>query len=150
MAEKFPRVALGLRAGTADRALRLLVGRLGIPVAGVWILRTSGRRSGRVHEVPVIPVALDGGEHLVAPRGSTDWMRNLVAAGHGELRRGRTRRAVSAEPLGEEERVPVLCAYITANRRLNGRFFDVPGEATTDDVRRIARRHPVVRLRSGG
>ena len=44
----------------------------------------------------------------------------------------------------------MLRAYITANRRLNGRFFDVPGEVTTDDVRRIAGRHPVVRLRPGG
>ena len=142
-----PRVALGLPAGTANRILEVAVGRLGLPVAGVWILRTRGRRSGRVHDVPVIPLTLDGDRYLVAPRGSTDWMRNLTAAGTGELRRGRTRLAVSSEAIAEGERVAVLSAYIRANRRRNGRFFDVPADFTPGDVARIAGRHPAVRLR---
>lgn len=145
MAER-PRVALGLRAGAANRLLGVLVGRIGLPVAGVWILRTRGRRTGRVHDVPVIPIALDGGDYLVAPRGSTDWMRNLLAGG-GELRRGRTRRPVAPEAIGGEERVAILSAYVRANRRRNGRFFALPDPFTADDVRRIAGRHPVVRLR---
>lgn len=149
MAER-PRVALGLPAGAADHLLELLVGRLGLPLAGVWILRTRGRRSGRLHDVPVIPLALDGHRYLVAPRGATDWMRNLLAAGDGELLRGRRRLAVTPEPIGGGERVAVLCAYVRANRRRNGRFFDVPEEFTPDDVRRVADRHPVVRLRPRG
>lgn len=146
MAER-PRVALGLRAGAANRLLELLVGRLGLPVAGVWILRTRGRRSGRLRDVPVIPLTLDGDRYLVAPRGATDWMRNLLAAGQGELIRGRRRVAVSPEPVDGEQRVAVLSDYIRANRRRNGRFFEVPGTFTAGDVRRIADRHPVVRLR---
>lgn len=142
-----PRVGLGvLRAGAANRLLLVLVGRLGLPVAGVWVLRTRGRRTGRIHEVPVIPVAVDGAEHLVAPRGMTDWTRNLLAGG-GELRRGRTVRRVAAEVVDGEPRVRVLAAYVTANRRRNGRFFDLPERFTAEDVRRIAGRHPVVRLR---
>ena len=148
MAER-PRVALGLPAGAANHLLELVVGRLGVPVAGVWILRTRGRRTGRLHDVPVSPVRLDGDDYLVAPRGSTDWMRNLVAGG-GELRRGRTRRAVTPEPIEGEERVAVICDYIRANRRRNGRFFAVPDPFTPDDVRAIAGRHPVVRLLPGG
>lgn len=142
-----PRVAGGLlRAGGANRLLLVLVGRLGLPLAGVWVLRTRGRRTGRVHEVPVIPVRVAGAEHLVAPRGTTDWVRNLRAGG-GELRRGRTVRAVTAVPLDEAGRVPVIAAYVTANRRRNGRFFDLPERFTEADVRRIAARHPVLRLR---
>lgn len=145
MAER-PRVGFGLRAGAANRVLLVLVGRIGLPLAGVWVLRTRGRRSGRIHEVPVIPIRVSGSDHLVAPRGMTDWMRNLLAAGGGELRRGRRIREVVAEPLEGEERVAVLAAYIRANRRRNGRFFDVPADVTDDDVRRIAAGHPVVRL----
>jgi len=141
-----PRVAFGLRAGAANRLLLFLVGRLGLPVAGVWVLGTRGRRSGRIHEVPVIPLRVSGSDHLVAPRGMTDWMANLLAAGGGRLRRGTRIREVLAEPLEGEERVAVLAAYIRANRRRNGRFFDVPAEFSDDDVRRIAAAHPVVRL----
>ena len=142
-----PRVALGLPAGAANRMLGIVVGRLGLPVAGVWILRTRGRRTGRVHDVPVIPTILDGDRYLVAPRGATDWMRNLTAAGAGELRRGRTVVPVSPEPVEGGERVAVLSAYIRANRRRNGRFFEISGDITPDAVARIAGRHPVVRLR---
>ncbi|MCC6829858.1 MAG: nitroreductase family deazaflavin-dependent oxidoreductase [Thermoleophilia bacterium] len=146
MSRDRPRVAGGLvPAGAANRVL-LAAGRLGLPVAGVWVLRTRGRRTGRVHEVPVIPVAVDGADHLVAPRGTTDWMRNLLAGG-GELRRGRRVRRVAAAAVDGEARVRVLTAYVTANRRRNGRFFDLPERFTADDVRHIAHRHPVVRLR---
>lgn len=148
MAER-PRVALGLPAGAANHLLELVVGRLGVPVAGVWILRTRGRRTGRLHDVPVIPLTLDGDRYLVAPRGATDWMRNLVAGG-GELRRGNRSLPVSPEPIEGEERVAILCAYIRANRRRNRRFFAVPDPFTPADVRAVAGRHPVVRLLPGG
>ena len=141
-----PRVAGGLlAAGAANRLLLLLVGRLGLPLGGVVVLRTRGRRTGRVHEVPVIPVAVGGADHLVAPRGTTDWVRNLLAGG-GELRRGRRVRPVRAVEVDGDDRIRVLTAYVTANRRRNGRFFDLPERFTEDDVRRIADRHPVVRL----
>jgi deazaflavin-dependent oxidoreductase (nitroreductase family) len=144
MAER-PRVGFGLRAGAANRLLLFLVGRLGLPLAGVWVLRTRGRRTGRVRQTPVIPVRLEGAEYLVAPRGRTDWMANLLAGG-GELRRGRRVREVTALALPERERVAPLMAYVRENRRRNGRFFDVPDPATRDDVARIAARHPVARL----
>lgn len=142
-----PRIAPGLRAGAANRVLGLAVGRLGLPVAGVWILRTRGRRTGRVHDVPVVPVVLDGERYLVAPRGATDWMRNLNAAGAGELRRGRTAVAVTPEPVEGGERVAVLAAYVRAHRRRIGGFFEIRSEVTAEAVTRIADRHPVVRLR---
>lgn len=141
-----PRVAGGLLpAGAANRVLLLLVGRLGLPLAGAWVLRTRGRRTGRAYDTPVIPVRAGGADYLVAPRGRTDWMANLLAGG-GELRRGRRTRRVTASPVPVEDRVAPLTEYLRANRRRNGRFFDVPDPASPADVARIAARHPVARL----
>jgi hypothetical protein len=53
---------------------------------------------------------------------------------------------VRAEEVPVEARPAVLGAYIRANRRLNGRFFDVPAHVTADDLRRIAPRHAVLRV----
>jgi len=58
---------------------------------GVATLTLVGRRTGETHKVPVIPVDVGGSRHLLPPYGGSDWVRNLRAAGKGELsRKGRT------------------------------------------------------------
>ena len=53
-------------------------------------LAVRGRRNGEWRRVPVNVLELDGQRYLVAPRGDTQWARNLRATGRGELRwRGR-------------------------------------------------------------
>ncbi|MEW6583039.1 MAG: nitroreductase/quinone reductase family protein, partial [Actinomycetota bacterium] len=61
----------GVPARALNRLVLLLVGRLGIPVPHVRILRTTGRRSGRPRETPVLVLTLAGRRYLVAPRGAT-------------------------------------------------------------------------------
>ena len=54
-------------------------------------LTVVGRRAPGARKVPVIPVEVGGSRYLVAPYGESDWVRNLRAAGSGELsRKGRT------------------------------------------------------------
>jgi deazaflavin-dependent oxidoreductase (nitroreductase family) len=141
-----PRVAGGFRAGALDGLLRVAVGRLGLPLMGVEILTTTGRRSGLPREVPVLPLDLDGARYLVAPRGTTAWSRNLRAGGPATLGRGRRRTPVRAEEVPAAGRPPVLAAYIRANRRLNGRFFDVGDPPADEELRRIAGHHAVLRI----
>ncbi len=52
-------------------------------------LRVCGRKTGHWRNVPVNVLDLNGEHYLVAPRGETDWVRNLRAAGSGQLRYGR-------------------------------------------------------------
>ena len=96
--------------------------RLGI--SGTQALTVAGRRTGKPRTVPVIPVVCDGATYLVSPRGETDWVRNLRAAGACKLGRQRRQRAMRATELPAGERPPVIGAY----RRVAGRavksFFD--------------------------
>src|SRR3954462_8703898 len=62
--------------------------RLGISVWGSRILRVRGRKSGEWRSNPVNLLTVDGHRYLVAPRGTTQWVRNLRAAGGGELALG--------------------------------------------------------------
>jgi hypothetical protein len=50
--------------------------------------------------------------YLVAPRGQTQWVRNLRVAGQGELRVGRRTETFRATELGDDEKVDVLRAYL--------------------------------------
>src|SRR6478672_10496953 len=71
-----------------NRAVRRLV-RMGISVWGARDLRLRGRKSGEIRSNVVNLLDLDGAQFIVAPRGTTEWVKNLRAAGGGELRVGR-------------------------------------------------------------
>ena len=65
--------------------------RLGISVLGSRVLEVTGRKSGQARRTPVNLLTLDGTEYLVAPRGETEWVRNVRAAdGHLALLVGRS------------------------------------------------------------
>ena len=74
-------------------------------------------------------------------------MRNLRAAGGGELRVGRRIEAFRAEEIATAEKNPVLRAYLKRWRWELGAFFagvraDSPEEAVTAE----ARKHPIFRI----
>ncbi|MFT3715437.1 MAG: nitroreductase/quinone reductase family protein [Gordonia sp. (in: high G+C Gram-positive bacteria)] len=61
----------------------------GVNLAGAQTLTVTGRISGNPHRIPVNPLTVDGRRFLVAPRGVTDWVRNVRVDPRAELRRGR-------------------------------------------------------------
>jgi deazaflavin-dependent oxidoreductase (nitroreductase family) len=121
--------------------------RLGIGVAGSQVLEVRGRRSGEWRATPVNPLEQDGRRYLVAPRGDTQWVRNLRASGEGRLRKGSRTTPFTAAELSDEEKLPVLRAYLKRWAWEVGAFFDgVGADAPDEDLRRIAPRHPVFRI----
>jgi deazaflavin-dependent oxidoreductase (nitroreductase family) len=120
---------------------------LGVSVWGSRVLRVRGRSSGEWREVPVNLLTLDGARYLVAPRGETQWVRNLRVAGGGELRLGRRTEAFRATEVPLDERPQVLRAYLKRWKAEVGVFFDgVAGDSPDDELRRIAPDHPVFRV----
>ncbi|MFT2604213.1 hypothetical protein ACMWQW_30570, partial [Escherichia coli] len=73
---------------------------------------------------PVNPLRVAGERYLVAPRGTTQWVRNLRAAGGGELRAGRAIEVFRAEEVSDAEKPPILRAYLVAWAWEVGRFFE--------------------------
>ena len=73
--------------------------RLGISPAGAETLAVRGRKSGQIRTNPVNPFEIGGRTYLLAPRGTTEWVRNLRAAGEGELRKGSRARRFRADEL---------------------------------------------------
>ena len=63
--------------------------RLGISVWGSRVLEVRGRKSGQPRRIPVNLLMVEGIRYLVAPRGQTQWVRNLRTAGEGQLLLGR-------------------------------------------------------------
>jgi hypothetical protein len=83
----------------------------------------------------------------VAPRGETQWVRNLRASGEGRLRKGRRIEEFTAIELPDDEKVLLLRAYLKKWAWEVGAFFQgVGADAPDDDLRRIAPLHPVFRI----
>jgi len=119
----------------------------GVSLMGSRILSVRGRRSGEPRRNIVNLLEFRGQRYLVAPRGQTQWVRNLRVAGEAELRLGRHTERVAATELRDEEKPELLRAYLKRWWFEVGRFFQGVGPKAPDaDLARIAPDHPVFRL----
>lgn len=136
--------------GFTDRLFNPLVAwltRRGVSLAGSRVLEVRGRTSGEWRATPVNPLALDDAEYLVAPRGHTQWVRNLRVAGTGRLRKGRRIEEFTAVELDDAEKPEVLRAYLAKWKWEVGAFFDGLDESATDDqLLVVAPGYPVFRI----
>lgn len=119
--------------------------RIGLSIWGSRVLEVRGRRSGEPRRTPVNLLTLDGTSYLVAPRGETQWVRNVRAArGQLDLLVGRRRTHYVATELRDEEKVPVLRAYLARWKAEVGVFFDgVSAKSDDAEIAAIAPKHPV-------
>jgi len=135
-----------------DRAFNAVVGWLtkrGISLAGSRVLAVRGRTSGEWRTTVVNLLTVGEHRYLVAPRGTTQWVRNLRAAGAGELRVGRRTEGFAAGELADDDKLVVLRAYLARWGWEVGRFFEgVTKHATDDELRAIAADFPVFEVRS--
>lgn len=124
-----------------------LLTRLGINVAGSRVLEVKGRKSGEWRRTPVNLLVFEGNRFLVAPRGHTQWVRNMRVSGGGRLLLGRRTEEFSATELPDDEKPPLLRAYLKKWKWEVGQFFDGVGpDAPEGELRRIAPDHPVFRI----
>ena len=128
---------------------RLVAGltRLGISIAGSRVLEVRGRKSGEWRQTPVNLLKFEGDRYLVAPRGHTQWVRNMRASGGGRLVLGRRTEDFTATELDDAEKPALLRAYLEKWKWEVGAFFDGVGpDAPEEELLRIAPDHPVFRI----
>jgi deazaflavin-dependent oxidoreductase (nitroreductase family) len=126
-----------------DRTLALLrriLRRIWLRVGLAAVLEVPGCRTGTPRQVTIIPSEVGGTLYLMSVYGESDWVRNLRAAGRGQLRRkGRTEAFCAIEVDGDErDRVLAACRAQAAK---------APKVFSRDlDQRRGAADHPTFRV----
>jgi deazaflavin-dependent oxidoreductase (nitroreductase family) len=135
---------------TKNVANRLVVAvtRAGISIVGSRVLEVRGRKSGQPRRVPVNVLTFEGRQYLVSARGEGEWVRNVRAAdGHLDLLLGSRRQHRKADEVPDDEKAPLLRAYLRRWKAEVGVFFDGIGPDSTDEeIQGIAHKHPVFRL----
>jgi deazaflavin-dependent oxidoreductase (nitroreductase family) len=122
--------------------------RRGISVYGSRVLYVRGRKSGELRSQPVNPLPHAGERYLVAPRGTTQWVRNIRAAnGEAELRVGRKVEPIRAIEVTDDDKPELLRAYLKKWAFESGVFFDgLTAKSTDEELRAAAPGYPVFRI----
>jgi deazaflavin-dependent oxidoreductase (nitroreductase family) len=124
-----------------------LLTKLGVSVLGSRVLFVRGRSSGEWRSTPVNLLTVDGVRYLVAPRGNTQWVRNLRVAGGGELRVGHRVEPFTATELPDGQKPMIIRAYLKRWKFEVGAFFQGVGpEAPDEKLLAIAPGYPVFRI----
>ena len=118
---------------------------LGVKLPGTYLLSIPGRKSGKIHTIPVRLIQKDGQRWLVAPYGQVNWVLNARAAGQVTLSPGRTPETVTIVELDPNESAPVLKEYLKQVPTVKP-YFDVTPESPLDAFEAEAPRHPVFRI----
>jgi deazaflavin-dependent oxidoreductase (nitroreductase family) len=149
MAERYERPGWFTK-NVFNRAVAVLT-RAGVSVWGSRVLEVRGRKTGEPRRTPVNLLTVDGSRYLVAPRGHTQWVRNLRARGEGRLLLGRRVEEFTAEEIADDDKPRILRPYLKRWKWEVGAFFGGVGpEASDDELRRIAPDHPTFRVSAAG
>jgi deazaflavin-dependent oxidoreductase (nitroreductase family) len=132
-----------------DRAINrffgLLVG-LGIGLSHNYLLQVRGRKTGRQYSTPVNLLEFRGKRFLVAPRGRTQWVRNVEAANEVILKRGRTKATFRLRPIPDPEKPEILKAYLDRFKLTVQRYFPMPAGSGSEAFVELAAHYPVFEL----
>jgi deazaflavin-dependent oxidoreductase (nitroreductase family) len=124
--------------------------RRGVSVLGSRVLGVRGRKTGKLRTNPVNLLTVDGERYLVAPRGHTQWVRNLRAAGEGTLRLGRKVETFQPIELADADKPVILRAYLRCWWFEVGAFFGPGVNAKLPDEKllEIAEGFPVFKIKA--
>jgi deazaflavin-dependent oxidoreductase (nitroreductase family) len=128
-----------------NRSISILAS-LGWTPKNTITLEVRGRKSGEPRSTVVNSVEVDGQRYLVAPRGETEWVRNVRAAGGEAVIRHGQRERVKLEEIPVSERAPIIAAYLPKNAMATKKHFGVEPNAPIEEFERIAPNHPVFRV----
>src|SRR5262245_15327954 len=98
---------------------------IGFGLPNSYLLKVSGRKTGKIRSVPINVLSYNGKLFLVATRGHTQWSRNALVNRNITLKRGRMRTEFRLRVVQDEEKEKILKAYLNRIRRMLGCFFSL-------------------------
>jgi deazaflavin-dependent oxidoreductase (nitroreductase family) len=132
-----------------NRAFGFLV-KIGLSLPHNYLLEVRGRKSGRIYSTPVNLLEFNGKRYLVAPRGYTQWVRNVEASGEASLTKRGSRQAFRFQPVADEAKAEILKAYLDRFKLTVQRYFPIPAGSPAEAFRSLASRYPVFEIVSIG
>jgi deazaflavin-dependent oxidoreductase (nitroreductase family) len=119
----------------------------GVSLMGSRVIAIRGRKSGEIRTTVVNLFESDGERYLLSPRGHTQWVRNLRAAGEGELRLGRRTERFTPVEIADADKPELIRLYLRKWAWETGAFFDgLKADSPEADIAAAAPGFPVFRI----
>lgn len=132
------------------RAANALIGWLaewGISIAGTRALRVRGRKTGKSRGVVVNVLRVNGVDYLVSPRGNTQWVRNVRAAGVVDVGPRWRRRRLRITELADPAKADLLKRYLDKwYWEVKGHIAGLTPDSGDDEIHAAAPSIPVFAL----
>jgi deazaflavin-dependent oxidoreductase (nitroreductase family) len=128
-----------------NRAFGFLL-KLGIGLAHNYLLEVRGRKTGKVYSTPVNVLEYKGKKYLVAPRGYTQWVRNVETSGEASLVQRAERTKVRLRTVADEEKPEILKAYLDRFKLTVQRYFPIAAGSPAEAFKSLAVRYPVYEI----
>jgi len=131
----------------AANALIRWLAEQGISIAGTRALRVRGRKTGKSRGVVVNVLTVDDVDYLVSPRGATQWVRNVRAAGAVDMGPRWRRRELRATEVADAAKPELLRRYLDRwYWEVKGHIAGLTPDAGDDELRAAAPSIPVFAL----
>lgn len=135
----------------AERLANTLIRRLaetGISIAGTRALAVRGRRTGKIRSVVINLLTVDGADYVLAPRGNTEWVRNIRAAGEVQLGPRWHRRTARVTEVCDDDKPALLHRYLQKwYWQVKGHMAGLTPDSGDAELRTAAPTIPVFSLR---
>ena len=138
------------RPNAAARLANALIRKLaeaGISIAGTRALSVRGRKSGKRRGVVINLLTVDGVDYLVSPRGNTEWVRNVRAAGEIQIGPRWRPRPARVSEVADADKPAVLRRYLQRwYWQVKGYVAGLTPDSSDDELRIAAPSIPVFSL----
>ena len=140
-----------MRPSSLDRIVNRVFGflvKIGFGLTHNFLLEVRGRKSGRIYATPVNVLTHENKRYLVAPRGDTQWVRNVVVSQKATLVRGAKKENVRMRAIADDAKPEILKAYVDRYRLTVQRYFPIPAGSPLKDFEPLVGRYPVFEISS--
>jgi deazaflavin-dependent oxidoreductase (nitroreductase family) len=135
------------RTARAANALIGLLAESGISIAGTRALRVRGRKTGKSRGVVVNVLRVDGVDYVVSPRGNTQWVRNVRAAGVVDVGPRWRRRRLRTTEVADAAKADLLKRYLDRwYWEVKGHVAGLTPDSGDDEIHAAAPSIPVFAL----
>lgn len=120
--------------------------KLGVGLKHNYLLEVHGRKTGKVYSTPVNVLKHRGKKYLVAPRGYTQWVRNVEAGSETALLKGAGRETIKLLAVSNAAKPEILKGYLDRFKPTVQRYFPIPAGSPAEAFTPLAEKYPVFEL----
>ncbi len=141
-----------MQPSLVDRIINHIFGflvKIGIGLAHNFLLEVQGRKSGRIYSTPVNVLTHKNKRYLVAPRGDTQWVRNVAVSQKATLVKRGKREDIHLHAIAADAKPEILKAYLDRYRLTVQRYFPISAGSALKEFESLVGRYPVFEISSG-